>query len=148
MRSGTENVFGIKCFEFASLKKYENLGNAFENVKRLNETMRKRLDSGLFKILSSENSSPYILSVAATGLRGETVLHEADDSGIIIGTGSACSSNASKRYSRIILACGVEKETADGVLRISFSTENTVEEVEKAAEILNRIVKNRKQIMA
>ena len=148
LRSGTENVFGIKCFEFASLKKYENLGNAFENVKRLNETMRKRLDSGLFKILSSENSSPYILSVAATGLRGETVLHEADDSGLIIGTGSACSSNASKRYSRIILACGVEKETADGVLRISFSTENTVEEVEKAAEILNRIVKNRKQIMA
>ena len=57
-------------------------------------------------------------------------------------------SNASKRYSRIILACGIEKETADGVLRISFSTENTVEEVEKAAEILNRIVKNRKQIMA
>ena len=61
---------------------------------------------------------------------------------------SACSSNAKKRYSRIILACGIDEVEADGILRLSFSPDNTLEEVDKAAEILNRIVKNRKDIMA
>ena len=81
-------------------------------------------------------------------MRGETILHEADDAGLIIGTGSACSSNEKKRYSRVILACGIDESSADGVLRISFSPENTLEEVKTAAEILNRIVKNRRDIMA
>ena len=70
-----------------------------------------------------------------------------NDKGLIIGTGSACSSNDKKRYSRVILACGIDEERADGVLRISFGAENTVEEVEEAANILNETVKMRKEIM-
>ncbi len=75
-------------------------------------------------------------------------MHEADDRGIIIGTGSACSTNQKKRFSRVILACGIDNQTADGVLRLSFSPENMAEEVLKAAQALNEIVGNRKNIMA
>jgi cysteine sulfinate desulfinase/cysteine desulfurase-like protein len=57
----------------------------------------------------------------------------------MIGTGSACSSNAKNRYSRVILACGYEERVADGFLRISFSPETTEEEVVQAAKILNKI---------
>ncbi|MDE6597176.1 MAG: cysteine desulfurase [Clostridia bacterium] len=148
LRSGTENVFGIKCFEFAAIKRYSVLNECLEKVKKLNKDMRSRLDKSLFSFISVENASPYILSVAANGVRGETILHEADDAGLIIGTGSACSSNKKNRYSRIILSCGIDENTADGVLRISFSPENTLSEIEKATEILNRIVKNKKDIMA
>lgn len=144
LRSGTENVFGIKCFELAAIKRYSKLNNYSEKVKSLNKAMRSKLDESLFKIVSGENSSPYILTVIAPGLRGETIMHEADDNGIIIGTGSACSSNSKKRYSRVILACGYSENDADGVLRISFSPENTLQEVERSAEILNDIAKNRK----
>ncbi len=148
LRSGTENVFGIKCFGLAAVKRYSNLVGCLEKVARLNKEFRSLLDKSLFTILSSENASPYILSIAANGVRGETILHEADDAGLIIGTGSACSSNQKKRYSRVIISCGVNEFTADGVLRISFSPENTLDEIINAAEILNRIVKNRKDIMA
>ena len=58
------------------------------------------------------------------------------------GTGSACSSNAKTRYSKVILACGHDDKTADGVLRISFSPETTHEEVKKAIEILNDIAQD------
>ena len=68
--------------------------------------------------------------------------------GLIIGTGSACSSNEKKRYSRVILACGISENMADGILRITFSPENSVEEIERAAEILNNIVENRREKMA
>ncbi|MDE7307043.1 MAG: cysteine desulfurase, partial [Clostridia bacterium] len=137
LRSGTENVFSIKCFEFAALKRYSALNDCFEKVKKLNKEMRSRLNKNLFSFISAESASPYILSVAAIGVRGETVLHEADDAGLIIGTGSACSSNKKNRYSRVILSCGIDENTADGILRISFSPENTLDEIEKAAKILN-----------
>ena len=146
--SGTENVFAIKCFGDASENAYERINESYEKVKRLNDVLRSLLDRDIFKILSYEEASPYILAVSAIGLRGETILHEADDNGLIIGTGAACSSNAKKRFSRVVLACGADEKTADGVLRLSFSSENTMSEIKTAAEILNNIVKNRLNIMA
>ena len=148
LRSGTENVFGIKMFECAALKKYGNLKDNFNYVRGLQRELWNRLDKDLFERISPEEGTPYILTVAARGVRGETVLHEADDCGLIIGTGSACSSNEKKRYSRVILACGIDEEHADGILRLSFSPENTPEEMACAADILNKIVKNRRDIMA
>ena len=148
LRSGTENVFAIKCFEHAAINKYRNLKSDYEKVCRLNKILISKLDDSLFKVLSSDKASPYIISVIADGLRGETVMHELNDRGLIIGTGSACSSNSKKRYSRVLLACGVKENMADGALRISFSAENTAQEIEEAAEIMNTVVKNRKDIMA
>lgn len=148
LRSGTENVFGIKMLEFASQKKYENISRNWSAVKELNVTLRRSLDPTLFKIISSEDASPYILTVGAYGVRGETILHEVDDKGLIIGTGSACSSNSKLRHSRVMEACAVGDELIDGILRLSFCPENTVDEIKTAAEILNATVRHRRDIMA
>ena len=147
MRSGTENVFGIMMFSCAACKRYEYLNENFNHVRLLWQTLWGELDKELFTKISPDGGSPYILTVAAAGVRGETILHEADDAGLIIGTGSACSSNEKKRYSRVILACGVNEHMADGILRLSFSPDNTIEEVVRAAAILNKLVKNRLEIM-
>ena len=147
MRSGTENVFGIMMFSCAACKRYEHLNENFNRVRQLWQTLWGELDKELFTKISPDGGSPYILTVAAAGVRGETILHEADDAGLIIGTGSACSSNEKKRYSRVILACGVNEHMADGILRLSFSPDNTIEEVVRVAAILNKLVKNRLEIM-
>ncbi|MGN0805625.1 MAG: cysteine desulfurase family protein, partial [Candidatus Coproplasma sp.] len=81
LRSGTENVFGIKVFEFAAVKKYSEIQENFDKVKNLKNKLIDLLDKNLFKIVSSENSSPYILSVIALGVRGEIILHEVNDKG-------------------------------------------------------------------
>lgn len=148
LRSGTENVFGIKVFEYAAEARYAHIADDFKRAEALRALLKSRLDKSLFTEISGENCSPYILTVGADGLRGETILHEANDNGLIIGTGSACASNEKKRYSRTILACGVGERLADGILRLSLCADNTEKEVLTAAEILNRIVKNRKEIMA
>lgn len=145
LRSGTENIFAIKCFERAALNSYKNLSENFKKITSLNSKMRTLLDDSLFEILSPLSGSPYILTVTARGVRGETILHEADDNNLVIGTGSACSSNSKKRYSRVILACNKDEITADGVLRISFSPENFEQEIIEGCEILNKIVKNRRE---
>ena len=135
LRGGTENVFAIKQFECAAEQKFLNIEKDLKNVSSLNEIVRAGLDKNLFRILSSEQASPYILSISAPGLRGETLMHMINDQGVLVGTGSACSSR--NRYSRVILACGVEERYAEGVLRISFSAENTEKEVTDAVKIIN-----------
>lgn len=148
VRSGTENVFSIKNFEFAACKIYENIGENYKKATKLNAILREKLDKSLFTFISGSDASPYILSLGVEGVRGETVLHDVDDRGLIIGTGSACASNEKKRHSRVISACGVSESLLDGILRLSLSHETSESDAVQAAEILNESVANRKSIMA
>lgn len=136
-RSGTENVFGIKQFEYASADKFASLVEDYERIKEYRRILWERLDKTAFTRISSEESSPYILTVTVPGVRGEVLLHILEDRGLLVGNGSACSSNAKNRYSRVILACGVNESLADGVIRLSFSNRTTLAEVEEGAKILN-----------
>lgn len=135
LRSGTENTFAIKQFEFAAQKKFASLREDFSRIQSYNRQVRQGLDASIFEVLSAESASPYILSVSAKGLRGEVLLHMLDDAGLMVGTGSACSSKS--RFSRVMLACGLDEKRADGVLRLSFSSSTTQDEVTSAIEILN-----------
>ena len=138
-RSGTENVFGIMQFAYAAEKKFATIRTDLERLRAYREKLWGNLDKEVYVRLSDEQTSPYILSISAVGLRGEVLLHMANDKGLIVGTGSACSSNAKTRYSKVILACGYDEKTADGVLRVSFSPETTEKEIEEATAILNEI---------
>lgn len=135
LRSGTENTFAIKQFEFAAQKKFASLREDFSRIQSYNRQVRQGLDASIFEVLSAESASPYILSVSAKGLRGEVLLHMLDDAGLMVGTGSACSSKS--RFSRVMLACGLDEKRADGVLRLSFASSTTQDEVTSAIEILN-----------
>ena len=146
-RSGTENVFGIMQFSYAAEEKFKTLKSDFERLTNYREKLYSLLDKQVYTRLSPLDGSPYILSVSAVGLRGEILLHMANDKGLIVGTGSACSSNAKMRYSKVVLSCGYDEKTADGVLRLSFSKATTEEEIEKAAEILNEIGNDLKRRM-
>ena len=136
LRSGTENLFAIKQFEYAAAKKFADIESDYQRITEYNHYFRENLRAELFDILSSPQASPYILSVSARGLRGEVLLHMLDDEGVVVGTGSACSSK--NRYSRVILACGMNEKSADGILRISFSVQSTKDEVVKAVDIINQ----------
>ena len=142
MRSGTENTFGIACFYHAAEEKFASLREDAERIARYRERLWALLDRGLFERISPENGTPYILTVSATGLRGEILQRELWDRGVAVGTGSACSSK--KPFSRVIEACGYGEEALYGVLRISFSPATTEEEIEKAAQALNACARARR----
>ena len=146
-RSGTENTFGIMQFYYAAEEKFKHITADFARLSGYKTRLCQLLNADLFTLISGENTSPYILCISAKGLRGEILLHLANDNGLIIGTGSACSSNAKTRYSRVLLACGVDNQTADGAIRISFSPSTTEEEVEQAAKILNEVASKLKEKM-
>lgn len=145
LRSGTENVFGIKVFAEVTKIHSLSLNENYNKVSSLKALFIDNLDKNIVKIISSNNSSPYILSLSAEGLRGEVVMHMLEDFGIIIGTGSACSSK--NPHSRILKACGYNAKTLDGALRISFNENNTEDEILFAVDKLNECVKRLKGIM-
>ena len=145
LRSGTENVFGIKVFSEATKYHFENIKDFYQKTQSLKSLFLENLDKSVIKVISSDNSSPYILSLSAEGLRGEVVMHMLEEFGIIIGTGSACSSK--NPHSRILKACGYNAKVLDGMLRISFNEQNTEEEILFAVSKLNECVKRLKGIM-
>lgn len=135
LRSGTENVFGILCFEAAAKKKFSTLEGDFSRLKEYREQLYSALDKEIFLRISPEEGTPYILTVAAKNLRGEILQRLLEERGVLVGTGSACSSK--HPTSRFITACGTPKEYLNGVLRFSFSPATTEEEVKTAAEAAN-----------
>lgn len=145
LRSGTENVFGIMVFKEAVQERANNVLKYYQNAEECKNVFKQNLDLDYIKIISGENSSPFILSLSAKGLKGEVIQHMLEDEGIVIGTGSACSSR--NPYSRIISACGFGSDVLSGVIRISFGYDTTVEECEIASEKLTDCVKKLYKVM-
>jgi cysteine desulfurase len=146
-RSGTENVFGIMQFAYAYEEKRQTLLENSEKLLSYREKLWDLLDKDIYTRLSPLDGTPYILTLSAVGLRGEILLHMARDKGLLIGTGSACSSNSKMRYNKVILACGYDEKTADGGIRLSFSTDTREEEIISSANILNEIGRDLKRRM-
>ena len=71
------------------------------------------------------------------GLKGEIIAHGMEDKGILIGLGSACSTHV--RSNRVLSAMGVDKEYAQGSVRISFSPFCNIEDAMTAADALEQV---------
>ncbi len=137
-RPGTENTAGIIGFGCA----VENCGNINENYSKVSAVKNKLLQGiscieNVFVNGDCDNASPYILNLSFLGVRGEVLLHALEDKGIYVATGSACSSKISKKQKIVDFLKDGRGESA---VRFSFSSENTVEEVEETAKALIELV--------
>jgi len=93
------------------------------------------------------DSAPHILSIALPPVKAETMVHALAQQGIIVGTGSACSSHA-RKHSAVLTAMGIPPKLMDSAIRISFSVQNTkvevqtaVAEIAKQYQLLSKFVK-------
>ena len=137
LRSGTENLQSILAFAAASTEKFKNLQKNYDFVSNLCETFKneiKKYNDNRITI-NSVNASPYIVSISFAGVKGETLVRMCDDDGLLVGKGSACSSKKAA-LNRILLAMNKNRQDIEGALRVSFSINNTIDEVISAAKIL------------
>lgn len=135
VRSGTENTFGLKFFAEVYKDKLSNVQLNYEKVEVLKKAVCDGIDKNLFKVLSPSDGSPYIVTLSAIGLRGAVLQNMLDDDGILVGTGSACSSK--KPYSRILSSYIKDGDILNGVVRLSFEPDTKLEDVKYAVERLN-----------
>lgn len=141
-RAGTENVPAIIALEKVLPSKQQLQAN-YKYVTNLKQLFVNELNAKLGLQDNVLEGSPYICSVSVPFVQGETLQRLLDSQGIIIGTGSACSSR--KVGNRVLEAMGFDKKKVLCTVRISFSGLNTPEEMLNASSAFCRAVKQLQQ---
>ena len=134
LRSGTEAVPGIAALGGA-LEEI-TVEKSYQKVLQLNLLMKKLLgeiDGIVFN--SPENALPYILNISVPGYRSETLLHFLEREGVFVSSGSACSKG---QGSYVLNEMRLSRPTVDSALRISFSKDNTEQDVIQFVDALKK----------
>jgi len=140
-RAGTENTAGIVGLGVA-------ITDAVSNIKARTEKLlmlRDHFIDGALKIERSRLNGdrvhrlPGSANMCFEGIEGESLLLWLDNNGICASSGSACTSG-SLDPSHVLLSIGLPHEIAHGSLRVSFSDENTMEDVDHILAVLPGII--------
>lgn len=141
-RGGTENTPGIvgfgKAAELALIERETECLHLAE--------LRDALETRIVSLVEDAhvnghptNRLPGTLNVSFPGAEGEALLMSLDLKGIAVSTGSACSSG-SVEPSHVLLALGLDPQTALGSVRFSFGRDNTLADVDYVMAQLPGIV--------
>lgn len=135
-RSGTENVSGIIGFGEAVQFHTENFERNINHYKQLKEHLLELLNEKVvdFVVNSPENGADNILNISFLGAKSEVLLNTLAAKGILVSSGSACSSK--KKSSHVLEGIGLSNEKTDAAIRISFGWDNTIDEIH---EFINTI---------
>lgn len=149
IRSGTENTAGIVAMTKA-------LRLTFDKEKSGGTTrllqMKERLLIGLKEMegivinTPEQHSAPHIINFSVLKVKPEVLIHSLDKHNIFVSTQSACSSKLTQP-SRILMAAGLGEARAKSAIRVSFSYENTLDEVDRFLDILSTIVPKLQSVM-
>lgn len=145
-RSGTENIPSIASLEYAIHRAKTDQAQNFEHVSNLKKIFVDEMaKTNQCVILSDEKCCPYIISVSYPMVKAETLLHMLEQKGIYIGNGSACS--AKKSDNRTLHAMGIDDYLIKGAVRISFSFDNTEDEIKLVCkEIISCVEQYKKDV--
>jgi cysteine desulfurase len=142
IRPGTENVAGAvalgRATQLAAAEQSELAGR----LRSLRDDLAARLKAtvpDLFINVERSDRAPHLLSVAVQGADSEALLMHLDLAGVAVSSGSACSTGAVEP-SHVLVAMGLPRELALGTIRFSFGRESTIEDVERAAEVMPAVV--------
>jgi cysteine desulfurase len=145
MRGGTENLYGIvgmaKALELALSDQESHQLHIVSLKKALKEKLEAHIPGLTFNGLSGDlDKSLYtVLNVRFPAHKdNEMMLFNLDIEGIACSGGSACSSGTDVG-SHVLNCLNVDSQTAN--IRFSFSRFTTLEEVDRAAEAIIRVVK-------
>ena len=137
LRSGTLNVPAIVGFGVAAERVTRRRDEYRRQLAKLSQRFLRELlkDFGLARAtVQHASTSPHILSLRLEGTNARALLRAVRDK-VAFSLGSACATNKSEP-SHVLMALGVEKKAISETIRCSFSSEQTLDEVERAATII------------
>ena len=150
LRSSTENVFGALSFVYSAKIATEDMEEKNAKLFQIRQNIIDKLSKSdvncVFGVNDCETQSPYILSMFFKGIKGEVLIHSLEDDGILVSTGSACSSK--KAGNRTLDSMGRKLDEVVGSIRISFSPYEDIDVdyiVESIVKNVLRFMKNLKK---
>ncbi len=140
-RAGTENVPAIAGFGAAARLAAERLPEMGGRVAALRDRFEQgalgRIPGGC--VNGRGPRLPNITNVSFERLEGEAAVIALDLEGVAASTGSACSSG-SLEPSHVLRGMGLRPEVVQSSLRFSLGRQNTEEEIDRALDILGKVV--------
>ena len=127
MRSGTEATAQIAGFAKAVELRSENLLDKLQHTAQTKEYCREKLLTIPGMVSVGKGTAPHVLAMALAGYPSANIVTDLGEKGICISAGSACHRGKS---SHVVSALGLDKKTAAGVIRISFSPDTTKDEID------------------
>ena len=127
LRSGTEATAQIAGFAKAVELRSEHLAQKLQHTAEIKEYCRERLLTIPGMVSVGKGTAPHILSMALVGYPSANIVTDLGEKGICISAGSACHRGKS---SHVVSTLGLDKRTAAGVIRISFSPDTTKEDID------------------
>jgi cysteine desulfurase len=148
-RSGTEDVAAIAAIgKAAELYKYSAKENQrqWEMKNYIIDYFVNNIPHTYFTLNSSAKSISNLISVAFKDVDGGDLQEMLSDIyNVYVGTGSACSSNHSE-ISHTIKDSKLSEDLWHSIIRISMSTETTMDEVKAAVQHIEQCVKQMRAI--
>jgi cysteine desulfurase len=141
-RGGTQNVASIVAFGEASRLALEALATSAPRIAALRDRFEETLLSTIEGARRNGATSPRLpntSNLTFPGIEAETALLLFDKEGLCCSAGSACSSG-SINPSHVLTAMGVSRNEARASLRFSLARTTTDAEIDRALEIIPRIV--------
>ena len=143
LRSGTVNVPGILGMEKAVMLYEQNLSAWRQSMRQCKWRLYQNLMTIPDAVLNGptlDEAAPHILNLSFLGVRGEVLLHALEQFDVCVSTGSACAARKAGK-NRILTAAGIIGPRQEGAIRFSLCPFNTLEEMDKAAQIVSEQVK-------
>ena len=133
LRSGTEATAQIAGFAKAVELRLADYDAKLAHMAGLKAYCREKLLAMGGVVPVGEGTAPHILAVSLVGYPSANIVTDLGAQGICISAGSACHQG---KASHVVSALGLDKKTAAGVIRISFSPDNTREDVDVLCQAL------------
>ena len=133
LRSGTEATAQIAGFAKAVELRLTDYDAKLAHMAALRDYCRERLLSIPGMVPVAAGTAPHILAMSLAGYPSANIVTDLGAQDICISAGSACHQG---KASHVVSALGLDKRTAAGVIRISFSPENTEADVDALYEAL------------
>jgi cysteine desulfurase len=140
-RGGTENVLGIVSMAAALEDAVEHMEERNEYIRTLRDRLLERLlqIEGSYLNGSLEDRVASNINIRFDGVLGSRLVTLCDLYGICISAGSACHEGNAKP-SHVLKAIGLSNEEALSSIRITLGYENTIKEIDQAADIITKLV--------
>ena len=138
MRAGTPNLCGVIGFGAAARETMACMAGEQERIAMLSQLLLGRLQGSLSDLRLNgprEERIQNTLNLTFPAVLGESLLIALDLEGIEISMGSACAAGAVEP-SHVLLAMGRSAMEARSSVRLSLGWSTTVEEVDRAAELI------------
>lgn len=140
-RSGTVNVSGACTLAKAIRLSLDDFESKYTQANKLNQHLRELLEKNdEFVFNSSEQSTPFIFNFSLKSKKASVVVEALSNKEIYVSSLSACHSK-SEKGSYVVKSISKSETLSHNTIRVSFSSENTLQEVDIFVAEINEIVK-------